>query len=240
MVAAVVDEVDVGLLELLDDRGEVLVASVQAFKDGNLGAFLFEGFLHGGGDTFTVLLLVMQNGNDFRLHVVGNVVASRWALGAVQTDGAEDHLVATGSDIRAGGCRGDHDHAFIFIDVGGRLGGAGAQVADDKLDAIVDHFVRYGHCLFRVASVVVFLGFEHLAVDAALGVDLLNGHFGTDELHVAVLSDRTGLGTCDADLDGIGGKRMAGNPGQNHCGKQLGNLLSSLTHSAPLILLYFL
>jgi hypothetical protein len=30
---------------------------------------------------------------------------------------------------------------------------------------------------------------------------------------------------------------MAGNPGQNHSGKQFGNLLSSLSHSAPLLLL---
>ncbi|MCY1410742.1 hypothetical protein D9M71_261150 [compost metagenome] len=103
-------------------------------------------------------------------------------------------------------------------------------MANDKLDAIVDDFVGNGHGLFRVARVVVFLGFEHLAVNAALGVDVFDRLLCTDELHVAVLSNRTGFRAGDADLDGIGCKRMAGNPGQNHCGKQLGNLLSSLVH----------
>lgn len=106
-------------------------------------------------------------------------------------------------------------------------------MADDELDAVVDHFVGDGNGLFRVAGVVVFLGFEHLAIDAALGVDVFDGLFGADELHVAVLGDRAGFRAGDADLDGVGGKRMAGNPGQDHCGEQLGNL----DHSAPLILL---
>ncbi|MNO60167.1 hypothetical protein D3C76_507710 [compost metagenome] len=233
VVAAVVDEVDVVLLELLDDRGEVLVTGVQAFEDGNLGAFAFQCLLDGGGDAFTVLLLVVQDGNDLRLDVVGDVVAGSRALGAVQADGAEDQLVATGGDFRRGGGRGDHDHAFVFVDVGRRLGGAGAQVADDELDAVVDHFVGDCNGLFRVAGVVVFLGFEHLAIDAALGVDILDGLLGADELHVAVLGHRAGFRACNPDLDGIGGKRMAGYPCQNHCGEQLGNL----DHSAPLILL---
>jgi hypothetical protein len=56
-----------------------------------------------------------------------------------------------------------------------RLSGAGAQVADHELDAVVDHFVGDCNGLFRIAGVIVFNGFEHLAVDAALGVDLLDG-----------------------------------------------------------------
>src|SRR3546814_3060433 len=57
-------------------------------------SFVFEGFLHGTGDAFTVLLLVVQNRDDLRLDVVGDVVTGRRALGAVQADGAENHLVA--------------------------------------------------------------------------------------------------------------------------------------------------
>ncbi len=100
MVAAVVDEVDVVLLELLDDRGEVLVTGVQAFEHGNLGAFAFKGLLDCGSDAFTVLLLVVQDGDHLRLDVVGDVVAGSRALGAVQADGAEDQLVTTGGDFR--------------------------------------------------------------------------------------------------------------------------------------------
>ncbi|MNE11359.1 hypothetical protein D3C76_409440 [compost metagenome] len=103
-------------------------------------------------------------------------------------------------------------------------------MANDELDAIVDDFVGDSHGLFRIARVVVFLGFEHLAVNAALGVDLLDGHFCTDELHITVLGHWTGFRAGDANLDGVGCERMAGNPGQYHCGKQLGNLLSSLVH----------
>ncbi|MCY1420985.1 hypothetical protein D9M71_366250 [compost metagenome] len=237
MVAAVVDEVDVGLLELGDHRGEVFVAGVDAFEHGNLDAFAFQGFLHGAGDAFTVLLFVVQDSNDFRFDEVGDVVTGGRALGAVQTDGTEDHFVTTGGDVRAGGSRGDHDHAFVFVDVRSRLSGAGAQVTNHELDAVVDDFVRDRHGLFWITGVIVFNGFEFLAVYAAFGVDLLDGHFGATELHVAVLGYRAGLRAGDADLDGVSCERMAGNPGQNHSGKQFGNLLSSLSHSAPLLLL---
>src|SRR3546814_14331881 len=105
------------LLELGDHRGEVFVAGIHAVEHSNLDAFVFEGFLHGTGDAFTVLLLVVQNRDDLRLDVVGDVVTGRRALGAVQADGAENHLVAARGDVRAGSGRGDHDHAFVFIDV---------------------------------------------------------------------------------------------------------------------------
>src|SRR3546814_10337401 len=65
------------LLELGDHRGEVFVAGIHAFEHSNLDAFVFEGFLHGTGDAFTVLLLVVQNRDDLRLDVVGDVVTGR-------------------------------------------------------------------------------------------------------------------------------------------------------------------
>lgn len=60
MVAAEVDELHAGFLQLADQRVEVLVAGVQAFEDGNLDAGVFHGLLHLGGDAFAVLLLVVQ------------------------------------------------------------------------------------------------------------------------------------------------------------------------------------
>ncbi len=48
-------------------------------------------------------------------------------------------------------------------------------MTDDELDAVVDHFVGYGNGLFWIAGIVVFHGFELLAVDAALGVDVGDG-----------------------------------------------------------------
>ena len=155
VVAAVVDEVDVGLLELGDDRGIVFFTGVDAFKDSNLDAFVFEGLFNGAGDAFTVLLFVVQYRNDLGLDVIRDVVTGGRALGAVQTDGAEDHLVATSGDFRAGGGRGNHDDAFVFVNVRSRLGGAGAQVTDYVLDTVIDHFVGNGNRLFRVAGVIV-------------------------------------------------------------------------------------
>src|SRR5471032_2674621 len=178
----------------------------------------------------TVLLFVVQNSNDFRFDVIRDVVTRGRALGAVQSDRTEDHFVTTGGDVRAGGSRGDHDHAFVFVNVGRGLSGAGAQVTDHKLDAVVDDFVRDRYRLFRITGIVVFNGFELLAVDTALGVDVFDGHFGATELHIAVLGYRAGFRAGDTDLDGVSCERMAGNPGQNHSGKQFGNLLSSLSH----------
>src|SRR3546814_3909168 len=84
----------------------------------------------------------------------------------------------------------------------GRLGGAGAQVADHELDAVIDDFVRYRDRLFWITGVIVFNGFKLLAIDAALGVDLLDGHFGATELHVAVLGYGAGLRAGDTDQIG--------------------------------------
>src|SRR3546814_10058209 len=67
----------------------------------------------------------MDDCDVLRLDVVGNEVAGGRALQAVEADGAEDQLVTAGGDVRAGGSRGDHQDAFVLIDVGRRLSGAG-------------------------------------------------------------------------------------------------------------------
>ena len=114
-------------------------------------------------------------------------------------------------------------------------------MTDYKLDAVVDDFVGYCNGLFWIAGVVVFLGFkqELFAVDvnSAFGVDVCNSLFGASELHVAILSNRACFRTRNTDLDGVCCKRMAGNPGQNHRGKQFGNLLSSHLYWCSTLLL---
>src|SRR5690606_7483134 len=131
------------------------VAGVDAFEQGNLDALALQGLLDGGGDAFTVLLLVVDDRDVLRLGVVGNEVAGGRALHVVEADGAEHQFVTAGGDLRAGGGRGDHQDAFVFVDVGGRLSGAGAEVADDVLHTVVDDLVGYGHCLLRIAGIVV-------------------------------------------------------------------------------------
>ncbi len=93
-------------------------------------------------------------------------------------------------------------------------------MADHVFHAVVDHFVGDCNGLFRVAGIVVFDRFKLFAIDAAFGVDLLDGHFGTVELHGAVLGNWAGFRAGDADLDGVSCERMAGNPRHNQCGKQ--------------------
>ncbi|MNY33607.1 hypothetical protein D3C86_1678920 [compost metagenome] len=122
---------------------------------------------------------------------------------AVQANGAEHQFVTAGGDVRAGGRRADHQDAFVFVDVGRRLSGAGTEVTDHELDFVVDDLVGHGHGLFRIAGVVVDQTFEHGAVHPARLVDLLDSHLGADELHLAVLRDSTGYRACHADLDGV-------------------------------------
>ena len=196
----------------------------------------FQGLLDRGSDAFTVLLLVVDHGNGFRLDVVGNEVTCGWTLQAVQTDGAEDQLIATRGDVRAGRRRGDHQNAFVFVNVRRRLSGAGAEVADHEFDFVVDDFVGHGNRLLRVAGIVINHAFELRAIHPTGFVDLLDGHFGTDELHLTVLRDGAGDRACQANFDGVSRYRVAGNASHGHGGKQFGNLLSSLVHSAPLLL----
>ena len=209
VIAAVVDEVDILLLELGDHRGEVLVASVDALEQANLDAFLLQGFLDRGRDPFAVLLLVVDDGNIFRLDGIGDEVTGGRALQAVQTDGAEDQLVATRGDVRAGRRCGNHQNAFVFIDIGRRLGGAGAEVTYNEADLVVNDLVGNRHGLLGVAGVVINDTFKLLTVDATFLVDLFDGHLGTDELHVPVLRDSPGNRTGQADLDVVGGQRVA-------------------------------
>src|SRR5690606_24953841 len=118
--------------------------------------------------------------------LVGNEVAGGRALQVVQADGAEDQLIATRGDIRAGGRGGDHQDAFVLVDVRGRLGGAGAQVTDHEGDAVVDDLVGHGHGLLGIAGVVIDHAFQLGAVDTAGLVDLFDGHARTNELHFAI------------------------------------------------------
>ncbi|MCY1539670.1 hypothetical protein D9M68_752690 [compost metagenome] len=176
----------------------------------------------------------MDHGNGLRLDVVSDEVASGRALQAVQADGTEHQLVAARGDVRAGGRCGDHQDAFVFVDVGRWLSGAGAKVANHEFHFVVDDLVGNGHGLFRIAGIVIDHAFEHRTVHPAGFVDLLDGHLGADELHFTVLRDCAGDRSCQANLDGVSRYRVAGNAGHGHGGKQFGNLLSSLVHSAPL------
>ncbi|MNJ32343.1 hypothetical protein D3C77_270060 [compost metagenome] len=122
MVAAVVDEVHVLFLQLGDQGGEVLVPGGDAFECHYLDASLVQSSLDAGGDAFTVLLLVVDDGHALGFDLLDDVLGGGRALVAVQANGAHGQLVATLGDLGVGGGRGHHQHTFIFIDVGGGQG----------------------------------------------------------------------------------------------------------------------
>jgi len=92
-------------------------------KHGDFNAGIVQGVAHGRGNTFTVLLLVVNHRHALGL-LGGNVVAGNRTLHAVQANGPEHQLVAALGDFRAGGGRGNHQDAFVFVDVRRRLGRA--------------------------------------------------------------------------------------------------------------------
>src|SRR5690606_41475123 len=102
--------------------GVCLVSGGAAPGAPGLDALVFQGLLAGRGAAFAVLLLVVNHGDVFRFDVVGDEVAGGGALQAVEADGAEDQFIAARSDVRAGGRRGNHQDAFVFVDVRSRLG----------------------------------------------------------------------------------------------------------------------
>ncbi len=95
-------------------------------------------------------------------------------------------------------------------------------MANDKADAFVDDTVGNRDGLFRVAGVVKHNPFELAAVHAASLVDLLNGHLGANELHVAVLGDRAGDRAGQRNLDGVGCQCTGAGTCQGCCGNHLG------------------
>ena len=64
-----------------------------------------------------------------------------------------------------------------------------------------------------------------------------------DTIKIALDGPVAGAVAQDGEMQCIGAKmarEQINKDGQDHSGKQFGNLLSSLIHSAPLLLLYFL
>src|SRR5690554_5619750 len=178
VVAAKVDELNVFTLHLGDQGREVLVAGSDTFKQHYRDFGLVQRGFDRSGNPFAILLLVMQNRSTGRFELLNHILAGSRALHVVQADGAENEGVALFGQFRRGGCGGDHQDAFFLIDIGSRLAGAGAQVTDNKLDAVVDDLVGYGNRLLGVARIIIGNGFEHAAIDAAALVDLLDGHVG--------------------------------------------------------------
>jgi hypothetical protein len=134
----------------------------------------------------------VDNGDLLALEFLHDVGARHLALLIVASAGAEHVPHAALGDLGVG-CRGsDHVHAVLLVNLGGGHGDAGIEVADDELDAVAEHLVGDRHALLGIGGVVAEDELDLLAVDAALGVDVGGGLFGT----VLELGAEGGVGPC--------------------------------------------
>ena len=182
VVAAEHDHVDLGLLHLVDQRGEVLVGVVVGLVHGRLDAALRQR-LHGlVGDALAVGRLVVEDRDLGVLVVLDDVGPDRRALHVVAAAGAEHRGVALGGrvvgQLDVGRGRRDLQDLGFLVDVRRRDRAARAVVAGHEDDLVGDHLVGDGRRLLGIAGIVADLQHELLAVHAAGGVDVLDRHLG--------------------------------------------------------------
>ena len=115
---------------------------------------------------------------DFLGPLSGEEFRGDGALLIVASAGAEDRLDAAFGDLRIGRARRDLEDARLGVDVGGRHGDAGIEMADDEGDLIADEFIGDRDALLRIGGVVADLDADLLAEDAAGGVDVGDCLFG--------------------------------------------------------------
>ena len=100
------------------------------------------------------MVLSWTIGDLLALEVFHDVVAGDRALLVVAAAGAEDVPHVALGDLRVGGGRRDLQDAVLLIDVGGRHGDAGIEVADDELHAVAGELVGDRDALLRIGRVV--------------------------------------------------------------------------------------
>ena len=91
------------------------------------------------------------------LKCLSDVGAGDLALLVVAAAGAEHVPHAALGDCRIGRGRRDLEDAVLLIDLGGRDGDAGVEVADDELDAVADELVGDRDALLGIGDVVAVL-----------------------------------------------------------------------------------
>ena len=173
-----VDQLDAGLLELGDQGGEVLVAGGDRLVEDFLHAARVQLLLELVGQALAVCRLVVKDRDLARDLVVDDVVRGVNALHIVTAAGPEHILEALLGQLRVGRGGRDLQDALLVVDGRSRDRRARAEVAGDELDAVMDELVGYRHRLLGVAGIVADLENQLLAVDAALGVDVLHGQLG--------------------------------------------------------------
>jgi len=207
MVATENQDVGAFRTQLLDDRRIVHGARLDAFVHDDLGgAVLLDRFLGEVSEALAVVALVVNDGDLLGLQLAGGKGGRQLALVVVGGDGAiEIGIFAALGQRRIGRRRADGDDLGALVDAHGGLGGAGADVADDDVDAFGDEFGRDVGGDFGLALIIDDHQFDLLAIDAALGVDVGHDHFGGLLGRQTVGGQIAGMRTGQTELDGVGG-----------------------------------
>ena len=209
---------------------------------GELGAEVGDvcGVTFGGDDLAAVLLELLDGGAPDALGVVGlfgNGGKAAYAVGpesvaGVDADldvadlGAEDVVAGVG-DVGVAGEAGEEDHAVGLGEGCDAEHCAAAGGAEDDLDAVdVGELVIGGDGVRSVALGVLDDEFEHAAVDAAGGVDLVEGHLLGLPGYGPIGLAGAGEGLHDADAEGVGfggaGGYKEGQEGEDEEGEGFG------------------
>ena len=90
-------------------------------------------------------------------------------------------------------------------------------MADNVLNAIVNHFVGDGHRLFRVAGIIIFNDLQLVTFDPTLRVNIGNRLLSTGKLLVTVLGHRARHRANHGNFDIFRKRGIAHNQGDTSC-----------------------
>ena len=143
----------------------------------------------------------MDDGDLLALEFLEDVVARDRALLVVAAAGAEDVPHVAFGYARIGSRGRDLKDAVLLVDLGGRHGDAGIEMADDEFHAVADELVGDRDAFLGIGAVVADEKLDLLSKDAAGGIDVFDRLLGAVlELGAergATAGDRAG----DAQLD---------------------------------------
>ena len=150
----------------------------------------------------------------------------------------EEVVIAFLGQVVHGGNGGHHGDAVLLADLSGDVG-QGGHVAAQQGIALVDgdQLLSHGLGLLGVALVVALDDLQHLAVDAAGGVDLLHGELDAADDVVADGRLVAGVGVHGADLDGVAVGQGCGGKQDAQAGQDGGKFLE--VHMKPSFVYYF-
>ena len=188
------EEHDVGLggLELGDDGREIGGLVVGELVAHEVAAGGLDALFELVGHALAIGCAVVDHRDVLALEFLHGIAAQRAAQVHVVSHHAEGGLEALAGELGVGRRGRDLRDAGVAVDLGGRDGGAGVQVADHAVDLGVDELLRGGSALLRVGAVVFGEQFELdlLATDRhALGVQIVDGHARTVLVVLAQVRD---------------------------------------------------